>query len=95
MISLKILLSLLNPHVISSLRSGAARRPRENLRRRSNLYIHGRDEEVKNDYRERTYAKDVQSTAGGDPRFRERDNRGVESGRIAGWASRPSSQRMY
>ena len=45
--------------------AAAARRPRENLRRRSNLYIHGRDEEVKNDYRERTHAKDVQSTAGG------------------------------
>ena len=40
--------------------AAAARRPRENLRRRSNLYIHGRDEEVKNDYRERTYATDVQ-----------------------------------
>ena len=42
--------------------AAAARRPRENLRRRSNLYIHCRDEEVKNDYRE---AKDVQSTVGG------------------------------
>ena len=29
-------------------------------------YIHSVDEEVKNDYRERTYAKDVQSTVGGE-----------------------------
>ena len=28
-------------------------------------YIHSVDEEVKNDYWERTYAKDVQSTVGG------------------------------
>ena len=28
-------------------------------------YIHSVDEEVKNDYQERTYAKDVQSTVGG------------------------------
>ena len=46
-------------------RTFAERRRPENLRRRSNLYIHSVDEEVKNDYQERTYAKDVQSTVGG------------------------------